>query len=167
MFFMKKTISALLICIILVLLTSCGNKLTVDNCKDYLDVNAHIQGDVIYDKYCLGADGIVKVESISDLYDYSKISLVVTVCIDTEYDEEINKENLSTGKNYVDVPINLNAAGNGEASFRIDFPSYFEAVDDKTMTPLAKENPGQYSKYYPTITAGVCTIKSIKGSLKK
>ena len=164
---MKKSFCFPLIGIILISLASCGNKLTVDNCTDYITVNSQIEGDVIYDKYCLGADGIVKVEGISDLYDYSNISLVVTVCIDTEYDEEINKEKLLTSKNYVDVPVNLNSVGNGEASFRIDFPSYFEAVEDKTMTPLAKQNPGQYSKYYPTITSAIIKMKSIKGSLKK
>ncbi len=164
---MKKTLIFLLFIVMIIFLTSCGNKLTVDNCRDYITANSQIQGDVIYDKYCLGADGVVKVEGISDLYDYSKISLVITVCIDTEYDEEINKENLLPSRNYVDVPINLNARGNGEADFRVDFPSYFEAVDDKTMTPLAKENPGQYSKYYPTITSAIIEIKSIKGSLKK
>lgn len=165
--YMRKLMSILLTGIITVFLSSCGNRLTVDNYADYLIVNGHLKGDVIYDKYCSGASGTVTVEGISDLYDYSKINLVVTVSIDTEYDEEINKEGVVSDTTYVDVAVKLNAAGSGEAGFKVDFPSYFEVVEDKTMTPLAQSNPNQYSKYYPIITDARCEVKSISGSLKK
>ena len=84
----------LFICFTAFTLTACGEKLTLDNYYEYIDIQSTIKKDEIYDNHCLGADGILYVKGLSSLYDYSNIDLVVTVTIETAYDSEINKEKI-------------------------------------------------------------------------
>ncbi len=164
---MKKLLAILFICITAFGLTACGEKLTLDNYYEYIDIQSTIKKDEIYDNHCLGADGILIVKGLSSLYDYSNIDLVVTVTIETAYDSDINKEKVKNNKYSIDVPVGLIANGDGVAEYRIDFQSYFDVTNNDTMSHLAKEKPGQYSIYYPLFVDASCEVKSIKGRLKK
>ena len=163
---MKKAFSIILAGFLLVLLASCGEKLTLDNYYDFIYVHASIVNEDIYDNHNSGVSGVVEVKGLSDRYDFSNISLIVTVSVETKYDEEINKENVENKVYSVDVPVELNVAGDGTAEYNIEFISYFEATNDSTMTPLAKEKPGQYSIYFPRVVEGACEVKSIKGRMR-
>ncbi len=152
--------------LLIISLTSCGKKLTKDNYYNYLQITGNISGGEIYDNHFSEASGTIYVKGLSDIYDYSKISLVARVDIETQYDSAINEKNVQNRVYSIDVPVELNVNGDGSSDFVIDFESYYEAIKHETMGPIAKKEPGQYSKYYPIIVNVNAELNSIKGRLK-
>jgi len=179
----KSVIVSLLLLTLSFVLFGCSNgeKLTVDNYEDYLEIEViynetlHPGSSTKY-KSIKGISGRVNVEGVSSNINYKDCEIVVSIngsytFSDDAYEPFKNFGIFFKDKPYtIEVPVKLNVAGNGSAEFNCDFDNFFQVEGiEKYYDDLGEDWIKEHSKdslaFPEKVTVGYYVI-STKGRLE-
>lgn len=183
---MKRLLTILIIPLLIFGLSGCesGEKITEDNYDDYLDISVTFNKIPMSSKRTelIGASGIITVNGVSQKYDYKDVKIIVTITgvysftrAHTHLDEQTFNTYGSTRDFSVDVPIELNIAGNGSGTYEVPFDNYWAIAPNvksstagyDTYSDLVNSDPDKWHDYFPTDANASYDVKIVKGKLVK